>query len=662
MQQSANKQEESSKLTASDMLRWVLAIAIIVALLAGAAAWQWGWEPGRNIAIASGSLAVLLLVLTVFSRRREALRARMGAYLQTELGSDWNPATGLKASHIKDGSPRRVEITYQDRQPDHDPEWRRKIEDLVRARMGADEIVAKWNIKHNRLVAKEKQLSALDRSRRSVEERIWAVLKPLFRNVDLTVKVADWKTEAETTPTRIDLSYGVTTLDGSEMWAKRVEAMAGLKLGGRWRSKFDPTHDRGFLEERPTLSSNVSHFGVRLYSDNEYRRSLGLRPLDPAAPILYYGIDENGKPQGWQLGKKSTMPHGLFIGPTGGGKTTVLRSLIVGAVAQKIQVYCADPKMIELTPFYQFPGCYIASDPAQIATMIDLMDALMYERYDKIKRNPGQAAFMQPVLFILDELLIARQVLKRYHARTGGKGTPPWFEEISGLLALARSAQIHVAIGVQRPDASLFDDGSRDNLRQRVSLMRLSSQGSQMLWGNPYVGIDLPMVQGRAMASPDGENPIEMQTFWVADPITAQGADREVIEGFRLLGETLFRDVEPLVDVAPFIEEPEDFDPSELPQAATDVELGAAEDIAEVRSALLDFDTQDVSADTLTEGDEIMRDDADAEPVTVVAVEEDDFDEDSVTLTVRTHSGAEELMSVPRDTLLSRVISLAEAA
>lgn len=655
MQQSASKDEAASKRTASDQLVISGAIASAGALVAGYATYAYQIPYGTLVAVVAGLAAVGFFVLSVMVKRRAESRERIAAYLVAQIGADWNPATGLQLSKFRHGSPQRVTVHYPARMPDHDPEWRGKFVELIRLRMQAEDVKTTWNEKRNtvRLVALNIEKTSTDRARLAMEKRVHAILNPLFRGVDVTVTIPKWSQADELVPERIEMKYGVTAVDGSELWRKRVEAMTGLKLGGRWRATFDPTKDAGFLEPRPVLPSNVIHPGVSIY-DN----------ANPKAPTLYYGIDENGTRKGWTIGKKTTMPHMLVIGPTGGGKTTVLRSLIVGAVAQGILVFAADPKMIELTPFYGFPGCYIASTGEEIAKMIETMEKLMYDRYELLKKNPNAADDMRPVLFVLDELLILRQVLKRFHARAGGvdgkpgKGTPPWFDSIAALLALARSALINVVIGVQRPDAALFDDGARDNLRQRLSLMRLSPQGSQMLWGSPYIGVDLPMVQGRAMASPDGDNPIEMQTFWTADPITATGADAVLIEGFRARGEAIFSTYELPVDVSPFVGSMPEIDRSTLPLSSDDLVTGAEPELNEPASDLAEYDTQNVLADALTEGDQIVLDTG--EMVEISAVEEDPFDDESVTLTVTTAAGEEDI-SMARSNYVSRVLEMSGA-
>lgn len=581
------------------------------------------------VAIICAVLAVPLLLLTIRVMRHEQAKARLVAFLRTELGNTWN--ADVRLSKWAKGLPQRVDLRYPPQAPDHDPQWQASITRAVEGRLGVDRVTAKWDIRKNRVIMQASVLDPTERARLSVEQRISDFLSPLFRSTEVRVKVREWS-ETET-PQRIALSYGAITSDGSEFWRRRVEATTGLKLGGRWRATFDPTADTGELIPRPPMPSLVRHPGVSVYPD-----------LSPDRPILFYGDDENGEHRGWKVGKSTTMPHMLVIGPTGGGKTTLLRSLIVAAVAQNVYVFGCDPKMIELTPFTGFPGVYIASTPKDIADMITAITTLMYERYEKIKANPRAADDMRPVLFVLDELLILRQVVKRHHREHGGKdggpgkGAPPALEQIAELAALARSAKINLVIGVQRPDASLFDEGARDNFRQRASIMRLSPEGSKMLWGSPYVGVDLPLVQGRAVASPDGDTPVELQTFWVADPISAEGDDRTVLEGFRERAERLFADQVPPIPTAAYETLPQDMPaPAPAPSAAPETE--SLEDDPAPTFTGVEMPVTEVHADSLSTGDMALIDGE--EPVEITDVSEDPFDDDAVLVTYRTDGGEE---------------------
>lgn len=51
----------------------------------------------------------------------------------------------------------------------------------------------------------------------------------------------------------------------------------------------------------------------------------------------------------WDVSTKSNKPHCLIVGPTGGGKTSVIRTLLTEASRRGIPPFLGvDPKMIEL--------------------------------------------------------------------------------------------------------------------------------------------------------------------------------------------------------------------------------------------------------------------------------------------------------------------------
>jgi hypothetical protein len=168
-------------------------------------------------------------------------------------------------------------------------------------------------------------------------------------------------------------------------------------------------------------------------------------------------------------------------------------------------------------------------------------------------------------------------------------------------------------------------------------------------------------VQGRAMASPDGTNAIEMQTFWASDPITAEGEDRTIVEEFRSLAARLFADYEMPIDVSPFENDPPSIDIDALPRPGDPVEAhetDAAAESDETESLNIDEPQETVKADALTKGDRFIVDGA---PVEVVEVVEDPFDDDSVSITYES-DGVQESVSIGRDEYVERVIDLSVGA
>ncbi|GAA3133939.1 hypothetical protein GCM10020255_008460 [Rhodococcus baikonurensis] len=50
----------------------------------------------------------------------------------------------------------------------------------------------------------------------------------------------------------------------------------------------------------------------------------------------------------WDVSTKSNKPHCLIVGPTGGGKTSAIRTILTEASLRGIPFIGVDPKMIEL--------------------------------------------------------------------------------------------------------------------------------------------------------------------------------------------------------------------------------------------------------------------------------------------------------------------------
>lgn len=176
----------------------------VVAILSGLALLnpEWGqWTAWARWPLV-GSLVLLVLGTVLRIRRRGGRRSdRMAGGLKPLMGQNWNPDEGMRASRFTKGRPQKVVINYPDSIVDTDPEWRSRVESMVKARMNAPAIDSKWNTQKGRVVfqAKTKWTGAerAELDRKAAETRVHDILRPMF-GTRIEVSVTDWQqTEGE---------------------------------------------------------------------------------------------------------------------------------------------------------------------------------------------------------------------------------------------------------------------------------------------------------------------------------------------------------------------------------------------------------------------------------------------------------------------------------
>jgi hypothetical protein len=251
-----------------------------------------------------------------------------------------------------------------------------------------------------------------------------------------------------------------------------------------------------------------------------------LREMFGDRVVLAYGEDEDGQALGYPL-NKTTLPHGMVIGPTGGGKTQLLLLIAMRAAQLGVETWGADPKMIELMGLRGWPNVpRVATKVRDMVNLVGEFHTEMYKRFDDISSGKKRLGDFRRMLLILDEYFVFCMLVTAWWAanpeRT--KEDPkqhPVFGQIAELLALSRGADMNLVIGIQRPDATFFNDGARDNIGWRVSLGALSPQGANMVWGDYHTGTELPLdVPGLCTATtPAG--PARGKVHYVPNPAHA---------------------------------------------------------------------------------------------------------------------------------------------
>jgi len=294
---------------------------------------------------------------------------------------------------------------------------------------------------------------------------------------------------------------------------KVEEALASLagphESGRNWTSDWYP--DQGYLV-------------MRLVTAMPERVDHPLALVDENLRHLPYATGAADRIMFWDVSTSSNKPHCLIVGPTGGGKTSVIRTLLTEAARRGIPFVGVDPKMIELDGLEGYPGCgAIIYDALRAAMFVRALHAEMMARNAYIHQMKIEGSQLPLMIAVLDEFFILSGKWQRL-AKTGDDETKALLKELdplgawADLAVLARSAGIRLLLGVQRPDASLFGGASgnaRDNFGTRISLGNLSQDGALMMWGDSTVGREVDTsVKGRGIALGDDGSPVDAQMWW----------------------------------------------------------------------------------------------------------------------------------------------------
>jgi S-DNA-T family DNA segregation ATPase FtsK/SpoIIIE len=220
---------------------------------------------------------------------------------------------------------------------------------------------------------------------------------------------------------------------------------------------------------------------------------------------LVLGVDYLGKLVVEDL---SLMPHLLIAGQTGGGKSTLLNSiigtLILNYSPKDVELVLCDIKEgVEFTKFQKAP--HLRSN---IATSLDLTHIRFDELIDEMTRRlklfaqtqvhnileynstrQGSQARLPYVALIIDEiadLLTDRRKIEEDEPSPDGKPRYALAGKIasgklSKLAAKARASGIHIIVATQRPSAKLLEGDIKSNFPARLTFKLPSQTDSRVV-------------------------------------------------------------------------------------------------------------------------------------------------------------------------------------
>lgn len=413
------------------------------------------------------------------------------------------------------GSPGRLRLYYTATMPDDDPMWSEKICQTVRRRLLGDASVADHDRRRRRLTLLV-QMPA--------EDQISEPVLPVVERAEAVVgfilgEGSTVRTRLDGTGQnieRVDVAFPVNKAWTNRRARNRAENDIAALLGGHWRFGWDIAMDTMHFERRGELLTFAPHLPAPITAENERQ--------------LAFAVDEDQQLIAWDM----RGAHMLVAGRTGTGKTVLMRNPITEAARRGWMVLINDPKRIEYLGFQEakWPNVAIVSTTTRdmIATIWHVHEE-MERRYRAIEA--GVQAEFTPILIVQDEYMNFCRKVASYWASIKERGMPtkcPVFDWIFAILEMGRTADIHFLMGTQRPDATIFANGARDNFSVRASCGPLSPQGAMMMWDTAFKGVAVPRnIRGRGTAVNDEDVISDIQVLWTPDPRSASEEDWEIL-------------------------------------------------------------------------------------------------------------------------------------
>lgn len=188
------------------------------------------------------------------------------------------------------------------------------------------------------------------------------------------------------------------------------------------------------------------------------------------------------------------QPMGLVVGPTGSGKTSLLKVLIISFLANnhKNKVFTIDGKEAFLSVAMSRIG-KVATDGQSALGLTAELCQIMQQRYEEMnadvdseKDSTHAELFEQgSILLIADELLalVGEMQASDKILKPTERIYPQFYSNLMSLIVKGRQASISVVVSGQQMPASILPTETRDSLGLRIALGRMSQQQAQEIFG-----------------------------------------------------------------------------------------------------------------------------------------------------------------------------------
>ncbi|MFD4371074.1 pRL2-11 [Streptomyces sp. NPDC058486] len=223
--------------------------------------------------------------------------------------------------------------------------------------------------------------------------------------------------------------------------------------------------------------------------------SLGLD--DPGIRDLLASVPESAPLIGLGAGRKKVSvdldhdsPHVLISAGTGGGKSTILRSIACQFLHNGAQAHILDFKRISHTWARGIPGVHYSRDIADIHDALVALGAEGHRRIRYAEQLGDDVLAAEPdlvgprIVILLEEINATMAQLRRHWERTRGNADPkasPALDALAEILFMGRQVRLHVLLVAQSATArALGGPEMRENFSTRI-LVRYTLNAWKML-------------------------------------------------------------------------------------------------------------------------------------------------------------------------------------
>lgn len=210
------------------------------------------------------------------------------------------------------------------------------------------------------------------------------------------------------------------------------------------------------------------------------------------------------------------VPHCLFAGTTGGGKSVAMRTVLAHVLRhpESWEIYGIDPKRVELAMLRGYPTVEtVATDVEDMADVIEGAYAEMERRYEEMEEAGythirDYDPHAKRVLVVVDELadITSQSGLKSPDAKAEDELAAAMSFALEKIAAKGRAAGIHLLLCTQRPDVAdgVMSGKMRANVSGRLACGATDVSSSKMILRDSTAAAELEDdAKGRGIWLPD---------------------------------------------------------------------------------------------------------------------------------------------------------------